>query len=324
MFYYQLKLHNSNKYLLGISFMLLSSAFVAFSSLLGKQLLLSLALPIVMFLRYFLPALILWSSTFISVPHFNMRQIIHHGIRATLGVLSQYALFYYLIHGSILNATLLFMTSPLFVPLISRILFKTPIKTIQWISLIIGFSGVALILKPTHNIFNWAMIIGLISGLLNACSQVYYHKIIREFDIKSSIIYMYTVSAVLTLIPVIIFWNLLMHSLLTIDFHNNHILYLFFILFLISLISICNKTLRGKAYSKVNNASSLTPFLYTAIIFSGFLDWIVYGITPDFLSIIGAILVISSGFILYINKNLQTYIKNILISSKFKKYLRGL
>lgn len=66
-----------------------------------------------------------------------------------------------------------------------------------------------------------------------------------------------------------------------------------------------NKTFRGKAYNKVNNASKLTPFLYTAIIFSGLLDWMVYNVVPDYLSIIGATLIMGSGFILYLSKPKQ-------------------
>jgi len=305
---YQPRQTHNNQYLIGISLMVVSSVFVALSSLLGKELVLSLALPIVMLLRYLLPALILWwVALSTKLPRFNKQCIKHHAIRAILGILSQYALFYYLMYGSVLDATLLFMTSPLFVPLISRIMLKTTIRKMQWLSLIVGFIGVAFILKPTHGLLDWHAAIGLASGLFNAGSQVYYHKIIKQSNVKSATLYMYTFSTALALIPIIIFWHPLIHILSSLNFQNLYFIHLNIILLLISLafVSISNKTFRGKAYSKVNNAYSLTPFLYTAIIFAGLLDWLIYHIIPDYLSIIGAILIIISGLILYMNTTKQ-------------------
>ncbi len=302
--YYNLNPQSNNRYIIAILLMLLSSVFVALTSLLGKQLVLSLALPIAMLLRYLVPALLLWWIAFITrIPRLNKKCILHHGIRTILGVISQYALFYYLIHGSILNATLLFMTSPLFVPLISRITQKTPIKRIQWISILIGFAGVAFILKPTPNILDWHAAIGLASGLFNAGSQVYYHKIVKQSDVKSAILYMYTFSVILAFIPVIIFWHPLANVLSSFNSHINSSLIV--LLIALALVGISNRTFRGKAYSKVRKASSLTPFLYTAIIFAGLLDWLVYHIVPTYLSVIGAVFIIASGFILTIEKSKQ-------------------
>jgi len=295
---------HSHRYIIVIFLMLLSSAFVALSSLLGKQLVLSLALPIVMLLRYLLSALILWWVALItSIPRFNKRNLIHYAIRALLGVLSQYALFYYLIYGSILDATLLFMTTPLFVPLISKIMQKIPIQRKQWISVIVGFIGVVFILKPTHNILDWHAVIGLTSGLFNAASQVYYHKILKQSNVKSANLYMYTFSALFALIPVIIFWHPLANALPFFNIHVNSSLIL--LLISLAIVGISNKSFKGKAYSKVSKASSLTPLLYTAIVFAGLLDWLVYNIVPDTLSIIGAVLITASGFVLYIGKSKQ-------------------
>lgn len=300
-----LKQENNHQYHIGITLMLLSSACIALSSLLGKQLVLALALPIVLLLRYLISALILWWIALLTnLPRFNKQWILHHSIRAALGVLSQYALFYYLTYGSILDGTLLFMTSPLFVPLLSRILFKTRIQKRQWVCLIIGFVGVAFILQPTHKILDWHAFIGLASGLFNAGSQVYYHKIIKQSDVKSATLYMYTLSTLLVLVPAVIFWHPLVNSLLSLNVHDTQMTYSTLILLLICLavIGISNKTFRGKAYGKVNNPGSLTPFLYTAIIFASLLDWLIYDIVPDYLSIIGVLLIISSGLVLSLNK----------------------
>ena len=159
----------------------------------------------------------------------------------------------------------------------------------------------AFVLHPTHHVLGWRAIIGLMSGLLNADSQVYYHKIMKQSDVKSATLLMFTFSTLLAFIPVVMFWHPLVNTLISFDIHNNYLAYSsMFLLFVgLAFVSISNKIFRGKAYSKVSNAGQLTPFLYASIVFAGLLDWMVYGMVPDYLSIMGTVFIILSGLILY-------------------------
>lgn len=116
---------DNTQYSQAIILMTISSLFVALSTLLGKWLTVSIALPMLVFLRFLVPALILWWTVLITnTCNIEIKNLKEHCLRALFVVLSQYALFYYLSHGSILNGTLFFMTSPLFVPLILRVTQK--------------------------------------------------------------------------------------------------------------------------------------------------------------------------------------------------------
>ena len=282
-------------------FMLVSGVFVAFNNLFGQQMLLTFTLPIVLFLRYLLPAIILWAIAYAtSIPRLEMSAIKPHLIRMLLGLLSQYALFYYLKHGSLLDATLLFMTSPLFVPLITRIFNKTPMKKKHWMSLTLGFLGVLCFFRPDYTLFNWAALIGLLSGLLNACSQVSLHRLVEKNSVSGCTLWMYTFSSLAALIPAIIFFH-------PITLRGAHLarlsdMALFITCIGLAVTSIGNKSLRACAFSKAKNPGSLTPLLYFSIIVSGMLDWLVYHKTPSMVSIIGACLIVSSAIILVEHK----------------------
>lgn len=286
---------------------ILSSACIALTSFLGKHILITIALPAVMFLRFLFPSLLLWWVALLSgVSSFDKSQLLHNIIRASFGVLSQYALFYYLQYGSVLNATLLFMTSPLFIPLISFFLQKIKIHHIQWISMIIGFVGVACILKPGRNIIDWHALIGLMSGFFNAVSQVYFHKISRHVNASVATLSAYTFSTAISLLIFIVFY-IVYHptqTMLQLAFTQPNITMLFIGL---AIFGISNKAFRSRAFQKVKAPSTITPFLYTAIIFSGLIDWIAYGRTPDYMSILGALLIVSSGILLYIKRKKPIY-----------------
>lgn len=289
------------QYYQAIVLMLLSSIFVALAALFGKWLALSVALPVLIFFRFLFPAVLLWWVVFVTkVPTFNKRGVWLNLLRAVFVVLSQYAFFYYLIQGSMLNATLLFLTSPLFVPLISRFLQKTPIHWHQWTSIVIGFVGVVCILHPSQDVFEWPMLVGLFSGVCNAFSQITYHKISKQTDTHTATLMMYSFAALLTFMPTLFYWHSIALLLAPAHLHAN--LGLFLLLVVFAMVAISNQALRGRAYSKVNKALSLTPFMYTAIVFSGLLDWWVFHSRPDLISIVGTALVFTSGIILCIVK----------------------
>ena len=70
------------------------------------------------------------------------------------------------------------------------------------------------------------------------------------------------------------------------------------IVLLFSLFTITNQSLRIKAYRYVNKPATLTPFFYTAILFSGILDWLVYHRTPLWNTYAGVVFIFIGGVII--------------------------
>lgn len=86
--------------------------------------------------------------------------------RAVVGFVSLAMFFYAIAHLALATAITLNYTSPLFLALITPIFLHEKPKKTLFIALIIGFVGVALLLKPTFNHKDWlAGSVGLMSGI---------------------------------------------------------------------------------------------------------------------------------------------------------------
>ena len=69
---------------------------------------------------------------------------------------------------------------------------------------------------------------------------------------------------------------------------------------LFSIFSIGNQTARVLAYARINKAASLAPFIYSALIFTAFIDWVWLGILPMWYTYVGIAIIILSGVIMSI------------------------
>ncbi len=284
------------RYLTGISFMMVSTFMLAISCLVSKELTSHVTIPLLISLRFLAPLLLLlWLGLIIKMPKIDLQDWKLYAMRGCFIVLTQYCLIYYLSVGSLLNATVLLSTGPLFVPIISSIVLKTKLTRKIVISLLLGFTGVLLILKPTEGIINIAAFIGLGAGFFNACSQITLHKQAKSAEPMSIIFYSYLFAAVLALIPLLTIS--FPHSVQEIQ-HLPAASWTLLLLVAFGVLSVSNQVFRGKAYSKVRKAQSLSPFIYCVIIFSGLLGWLVYDEVPDIFGVIGIILIILGGVVM--------------------------
>ncbi|HJO95987.1 MAG TPA: DMT family transporter [Victivallales bacterium] len=290
-----------NKYKIAITYMLISTLLLSLMFASIKDLLGVYDIMIVIFLRYFIAFLIVTCVIMLSGIKFKISfsTFKKHLLRAFLIVCSQYCMFYYLLHHTILQGNLLFATGPLFIPIISMFILKEKIKPTIWICIILSFMGVILIMKPTSNVFDSAMMIGLLSGFFNACSQLVFHSTAKKENPFVINCWVFGIASVLSFIPMLVFFNIdKIQMQFTNIFHSN-IAILFLIL---PILSISSQNARTHAYKYVKYATSLSPFLYTTIIFSGILSYILFNHIPDTFTLIGSIIVILGGLLLAYSK----------------------
>lgn len=280
----------------GVSHMLSSSLFVSLSALFAQHLSLSLALPLLLLAKFTLPVLLLlWLSCMTET---HITAITHWRLQITrslLLVLCQLSFFYYLMHASLFNAIVLFMTSPLFVPLISRIFYKTPLYRSHCVAAVLGFIGVLCVLQPSTNIASWIALFGLSAGFFNACSQLTYHRLSQSNHPLILSFHTSLLASLFSGIILIAYWLIHPQSLSITPIIENSVTVT--LLILMAITSVSSQVLRSRAYKKTTSLSLITPLIYTSIVFSVILDWLVFDITPNGLAIIGAILITSSALI---------------------------
>lgn len=277
--------------------MTLSSICVSIFGLFAKLSMISYSLNVMMALRFAGPF-------FICLPYFwyaktfsHLRHRVafsKHFFRAMVVIVSQYSLFYYLTKATLINAVMLWNTSPIFIPIIARVLFKDRIGTIGWLSILLGLIGIVCILQPEVKTLDLFSFWGLLSGFSMALSQVLYGHNRGSTRTDVNIFYLFLFTSLVSLLTLFIF-NVLIKRDFMVAIEpilvNGYRPYLYVLI--IALGSIGNQFLKGGAYFFAT-PSFLSPFIYLAVLFSGILDWLVFRQIPNFLFILGSILVVFS------------------------------
>ena len=182
----------------------------------------------------------------------------------------------------LLDAVLLSNAAPLFIPFVVYVWFRKTVKTLVWASLLVGLIGIVLIIKPGEQMFhNPASLIALVSGMGSALALVATNKLTETEPPRRILIYNFGLSTLL-LIPLSIWaWQPLSNRqwLLLLGVGAAYALTQYLIIM---------------AY-RYAEATELSPFNYTVVIFSGLLGWWFFGNVPDVTAVLGTLLIIAGG-----------------------------
>ena len=247
-------------------------------------------LSLLIFLRFLIPLLIITAIFWIQKKRFATQNLKRHFLRAIFVVVAQYCIFFYITQNSLLNATVLLSTSPIFIPFIEWLFLNYRIARSTWISIGISAVGVFLILNPGTNLLSLMSLLGLTAGLCQAASQVILGMNMQKESSELNLFYLYFFGTILSIIPLFIFLGISPGHLSGGGIQIEVLLFLL----ILSLANMANQFFRGRAYAH-KKPSTLSCFLYLSVLFSAFLDWSVFGKVPQVISIIGAFLVVLGG-----------------------------
>ena len=214
-----------------------------------------------------------------------------HIVRGVSGCACFYTFFVALRHIPLVDATLLRNTAPLVVPLVILVWMRVGVPRSRWLPLIIGFIGIAVILRPGEQGVSIWHLVGFSSGVGLAISMVS-TRVLAQTEPESRILFYYYGISLVFAVPFFII--------------NYQPIPAFAWPWLIGIGAAMYFTfaLYTRAYRYVK-ASTLAPTSYFAVVFAGLLDWMIWDYLPDIWVISGTILVIGGGILtLYIaNKN---------------------
>jgi len=204
-----------------------------------------------------------------------------HLVRGLAGLASMYCFFYAIGHMAVADAVLLNYSLPLFVPLIERLWLGEAFPERLWPVLGAGFLGVVLILRPGAGLFEPAALVGLAAALLAALAQVGIRRLTRTEPVTRIVFYFAAISTALSALPLAGAWRNPERSLWP-------------VLASLGVLATLAQLLLTRAYACAP-AAQVGPFIYTAVVFAGLLDWALWGHVPDRWFAIGAVLVCGAG-----------------------------
>jgi drug/metabolite transporter (DMT)-like permease len=206
-------------------------------------------------------------------------------------LISQFCLFYYLAHGSLLIGMLLYNTGPLFSPLLARWLLGITFGLRTIISILLGFAGVALVLNPFGECMNAIVLVALASGFFNSCSQLAFHQMSREEGSPlASLFPFYVLLTVCSIAPLPF-----VSEQTVLSFERLGRWEMVALVVGLGVSGVLNQFAKSLAYRNVRNPANLGPFLYLSLVAAAFFDWIVYGQVPTVETLFGGTLILASA-----------------------------
>ncbi len=179
--------------------------------------------------------------------------------------------------------------SPILVVILSVIFLGERIYLIRTFSLILGFIGTLIILRPGFIEINIGVYMVLASALLWSCVIIITKFMSKNDSAMTILTFQYSFVTLFTLPLAIIYWN------------NPSFISLIYTL-LAAIVGTVLHLCINNAY-KLSDLSIIQPVWFTQLIFASFLGFIIFGSLPDFFTWIGAILVFISVLIITYREN---------------------
>lgn len=206
-----------------------------------------------------------------------------HLLRAASGLTAMYCFFYAIAHLDLAVAVLLSYTTPLFAPVIAWAWLKEPVPRALRGAVLVGFAGVALILKPGLAAFSLASVVGLAAGLFAALALITVRRMAGTEPITRIVFYFGFIGTFVSAIPLTWAWT-------TPDGDS------LWALALIGLLATVGQLFLTKAYA-LAPVARVGPFTYASVVFAACYGWLLWGQVPDALSYAGTALVVAGGMI---------------------------
>jgi len=205
-----------------------------------------------------------------------------HFSRSISGFLGFYFFYLAINHIPLVEASMLRACAPLCVPIVVLLIHKIRVPSSRWLPLLLGFIGVALIIKPTPSQFDPWQLVGFLSAIGLALSMVTTRMLSKNVRPKETMTIYFLISACLSLLL-----SLYDGVSLTLPLHLiPHVmivgLTLYFAMYLYTL-----------AYGFAP-ASIVSPVSYIGVVFSGLWGMLIWGHVPDLFAISGMLLIFSS------------------------------
>ena len=179
------------------------------------------------------------------------------------------------------TATSISFVSPLFITILSVLFLGEKVGIRRWAAVVIGFGGVLLILRPGGSSFEWAMLFPMLASFLWA-NSIIITRAMRTSEGPLTVLAWSTFAGFLAVLPFgasSAVWPSQEQWILLSALTGCHLL---------------AQTLVIYAY-RMASASMLAPFNYSSLVWATILGLVIWGSTPDAMTVAGALTLAGSG-----------------------------
>lgn len=206
-----------------------------------------------------------------------------HVWRAVVGLAAMYLYFYSLAHFTLSDAMLFVYSAPVIVPLLAHWLLGEPITVRIYLVVLVGLSGVALVLKPGSDLFAWMAPVGLSCTVFTACAFVCVRKL-SVTEPAGRVVFFFTLfSTLISFVPWL--WD--------VQWPNVRGMWL---LLGIGGVNTLAQWFLSLAYASAP-AARIAPVSYLTVLLAALFGWWLWDEVPDYYALGGALLIFLSALL---------------------------
>lgn len=200
--------------------------------------------------------------------------------RSISGGLGMILNFYAIDRIGLADANILNKMSPFFAIIASIFILKEIPKKADWIAVIIAFVGAVFIIKPSANITSLYALAGLLGGLGAGIAYTVVRKLGQQGERGPVIVAFFSIFTCCLCLPFMLA-----------DFHPMSVMQ--WLLLILAGLAAAGGQFTVTAAYKYAPAKNISVFDYSQVVFASIWGALVFDELPDYLSVIGYVIVIS-------------------------------
>ncbi|NCV23862.1 MAG: DMT family transporter [Proteobacteria bacterium] len=207
-----------------------------------------------------------------------------HIFRALAGAASNILYFYCYQRMSIADVTIIGQAVPIFVCILATFFLQEKVGWRRWLAISFGFLGVVLVINPAGNI-QIESFIALLATLLFA-STFLFMRVLGKTESPTTVVFYYmSISVIVTGLAQPFYWKSLSSDFL-------------WLMLGVGISAAIGQMLMS--YSLKNaEASIITPFKYSGIIWAIIFDIVIWDLSPLVSTIVGGLIITLSGIYIF-------------------------
>ena len=205
-----------------------------------------------------------------------------HLLRSLMGVSAMGLAFYAFSLMPLAEAVSILHTAPLFMTALSVLLLRETVGIRRWSAVLLGFTGMLLVVRPGSGMFESGSLFMLAAAFLIGCTTIVIRHLSKNDD-PVCITFYFTVTGVIISLLGLVFQGWIPPS-------TNDLA----LLMLVGLLGGLAQYLMTLSYQRLAIAT-VSPLKYLTIVFSGVIGYLIWGDIPDLQSLCGIALIIATG-----------------------------
>lgn len=206
-----------------------------------------------------------------------------HLFRTLMGLSAMYCFFYTIGHLNLADAVLLNYSIPIFTPVIAYFWLHEHVSTTTGWAILLGFGGIACILRPGLEELSLASLTGVGSGVLAAVALTSIRRLSSTEPATRIVFYFGIFSLLFSALP--LFWSWKTPDL-------REVIYMF----AAGGLATAGQLLISSGYARAP-ANRVSVFTYTAVVWAALYSWVLWDDAPVWLSFVGTLLAVIAGVI---------------------------